>query len=86
VRTTATLDPEVEVLLRRVMKERGISFKKALNEAVKAGLAPTRGTAKPFVQKTYSLGATQNFRWEKALAIADAIEDEELLRKLNRSK
>jgi hypothetical protein len=35
-----------------------------------------------FVQKTYSLGAEQHFRWDKALAAADAIEDEELVRKL----
>ena len=31
-----------------------------------------------FAQKTYSLGPEQNFRWDKALAAADAIEDEEL--------
>jgi hypothetical protein len=37
-----------------------------------------------FVQKTYSLGADQLFPWEKALAAADAIEDQELMRKLAR--
>ena len=37
-----------------------------------------------FVQKAYSLGADQLFPWEKALAAADAIEDEELMRKLAR--
>ena len=39
-----------------------------------------------FVQKTYSLGAEQLFRWDKALAAADAIEDEELVRKLSLRK
>jgi hypothetical protein len=34
------------------------------------------------VQKTYSLGAEQNFRWDKALAAAAALEDEELGRKI----
>jgi hypothetical protein len=38
------------------------------------------------VQKTYSLGPEQNFRWDKALAAADAIEDEELSRKLSLRK
>ncbi len=28
------------------------------------------------------MGAEQNFRWDKALAAADAIEDEELSRKI----
>jgi hypothetical protein len=34
------------------------------------------------VQKSFSLGGGQNFRWDKALQAAAAIEDEELVRKL----
>ena len=83
MRTTVTLDPDVRRILEHVMKERGIPFKQALNDAVRTGLTPTRSRSKRrFVQKTYSLGAEQNFRWDKALAAADAIEDEELARKL----
>jgi len=37
---------------------------------------------KRFAQKSFSLGASAQFRGEKALAAADAIEDEELIRKL----
>ena len=29
-----------------------------------------------FVQKSYRLGAEQNFRWDKALEAASALEDE----------
>jgi len=87
MRTTVTLDPDVQRLLDATVRERGISFKQALNEAVRAGLAPAaRRTKKRFVQKTFSLGPEQNFRWDKALATADAIEDEELLRKLSLRK
>jgi hypothetical protein len=32
------------------------------------------------------MGAAQEFRWDKALAVADAIEDEELTRKLTLRK
>jgi uncharacterized protein (DUF433 family) len=39
-----------------------------------------------FVQETFSLGAKQGFRRDKALAMADAIEDEEIIRKLALSK
>jgi uncharacterized protein (DUF433 family) len=39
-----------------------------------------------FMQETFSLGAEQGFRWDKALAMADAIEDEEIIRKLALSK
>ena len=38
MRTTVTLDPDVERLIKDVMKERAISFKEALNEAARAGL------------------------------------------------
>lgn len=64
------------------MKERGISFKEALNSAVRAGLTAARQRRPRFVQKAFSLGSEQNFRWDKALEAATAMEDEELSRKL----
>ena len=65
------------------MRERDISFKEALNEAARAGLRGRvpRGTRK-FTQKTFRMGEGQEFRWDKALAVAAAIEDEELSRKI----
>jgi hypothetical protein len=85
MRTTVTLDADVERLIRDAMKERQISFKEALNEAARIGL---RGQGlrrtKKFTQKSFRMGEGQEFRWDKALAVADAIEDEELSRKLTR--
>jgi hypothetical protein len=78
MRTTITLEPDVEALVRAAMRERGISFKEALNSAVRAGLTQARRRRHGFVQKSFSLGRDQNFRWEKALEAASAIEDEEL--------
>jgi hypothetical protein len=85
MRTTVTLDRDVEVLIRTAMRQRGLSFKEALNSAIRAGLTPRIGTRR-FVQQTFALGAERNFRWDKALAAADAIEDEELTRKLSLRK
>ena len=82
MRTTVTLDPEIEKLIRETMRQRGVSFKRALNDAIRAGLAPKRPVMRRFTQKAYSLGAEQYFRWDKSLAVSDAIEDEELSRKL----
>jgi hypothetical protein len=87
MRTTVTLDPDVERVLRTAMRERGVSFKHALNDAIRAGLM--RGSShrrRRFVQKTHSLGPEQHFRWDKALAAAEAIEDEELSRRLTLRK
>ncbi|MEX2261289.1 MAG: hypothetical protein WD696_05025 [Bryobacteraceae bacterium] len=86
MRTTVTLDPEVEALIRAVMKDRGLSFKDALNSAILAGLTANRPRHRRFVQTTFSLGAEQNFRWDKALAASEAMEDEELGRKLSLQK
>jgi hypothetical protein len=35
-----------------------------------------------FVQKSFSLGSEQYFRWDKASSIAEAIENDEVSRKL----
>jgi hypothetical protein len=82
MRTTVTLDADVERMLKAAMRDRCISFKQALNDAIRTGLLNI-GSKRRFIQKTYSLGPPeQHFRWEKALAAADTIEDENLLRKL----
>lgn len=60
------------------MKERCVSFREAVNSAVRAGCGRMNRRRKRFVQRTYSLGAEERFRWDKALAVAEAIEDEEL--------
>jgi hypothetical protein len=87
MRTTVTLDPDVERLIRAAVRERGISFKEALSEAARIGLRgkePKRPSK--FTQKTFRMGEGQEFRWDKALAIAEAMEDEEISRKLSLRK
>ncbi len=39
MRTTVTIDSQVEELIRRAMRERGQSFKQVLNSALRKGLA-----------------------------------------------
>jgi hypothetical protein len=87
MRTTVTLDPDVERLIRNAMRERSISFKEALNEAARDGLrSKEQKRPRKFVQKTFRLGPEQAFRWDKALYVADALEDDELSRKLSLRK
>jgi hypothetical protein len=87
MRTTVTLDPDVERLIKDRMKQRGVSFKEALNDAIRTGLIRgNKPLGRRFVQQSFSLGTEQNFRWDKALAVAEAMEDEELSRKLSLRK
>jgi hypothetical protein len=79
MRTTVTLDPDVEAKLKATMRERGVSFKAALNDAVRAGLDGPPPSARRFRMTTAPLGARINI--DRALTIAGEMEDEELLRK-----
>jgi hypothetical protein len=84
MRTTITLDADVEALVRRAMRERGLSFKEAVNEALRAGLGA--GTAgPPFETPVRSMGTPQ-VDLTKALALAGQLEDEDLQRKLSLRK
>lgn len=79
MRTTVTLDPDVEAIVRTAMRERGVSFKQALNDAIRRGVAPKQ-TAK-FRTPTFDMGEPL-VSLTKALALAGELEDEEIVRKL----
>ena len=81
MRTTVTLDPDVEALLKRLMRERGMSFKQAVNHAIRAGLAESPGRA-PARTPTFRMGFEPAIPWDKALRLAAELEDEELARRL----
>jgi hypothetical protein len=80
MRTTITLDPDVADLVRKVMRERGISFKEAVNEAIRAGLGGRRRAR--FQTPTFSMGFEPTVPWPKAVRLLGELEDEELVRKL----
>jgi hypothetical protein len=87
MRTTVTLDPDVESLLKRAMKRRGISFKAALNQALRDGLtAPAPRAHRHFTLKTFSMGYRPEVALDKALRLAADLEDEEIARKLSLRK
>lgn len=80
MRTTVTLDPDTEQLVRRRMKERGVSFKEALNDAIRAGaLSPADRV--PFQTRTASLGQSQ-VNLDRALQLVADLEDDDLVRKM----
>ncbi len=85
MRTTVTLDPDTEALVRKRMHDRGISFKQALNDAIREGLAPDPVAARAFRTQTADLGlAAVNL--DRALALAGELEDEELVRRMRSGK
>lgn len=72
MRTTVSLDRDVEAALSRLRRERGLGLSEALNELVRAGLAARSGSAEPpdrFRQPTTALGLRMDVS-----NVADALE------------
>jgi hypothetical protein len=86
MRTTVTLDEDVAAKLQQVSRERGVSFKGALNDIVRAGLATDSPPTKSFRVQSQPLGIRPHVNIDKALGLADEIEDSEILRKLELRK
>lgn len=86
MRTTVTLDPDVAAKLKETARERGISFKEALNTNVRRGLERERGPAKPYRLPTRRLGVRPGVDLDKALGLVAELEDAEIRRKLDLRK
>ena len=80
MRTTVTLDPDVEALVRQHMHERRATFKDVVNDALRSGL---RGAVAPaaFETPTFDMGAPKT-DLTRALALAGALEDEERVHRM----
>jgi len=78
MRTTVTLDPDVEQLLHERMTARGVSFKQALNDAVRESSTPRVD----YFFETPSRSIGLRYDATKALQIAGELEDEEILTKM----
>lgn len=80
MRTTVTLDPDTESLVRRLMAERGIGFKQALNDAIRAGAGADAAPSGP-ATRVRSLGRPA-VDLDRALQVAGDLEDAEITRDL----
>lgn len=85
MRTTVTLDEDVAAALAERARERGETFKTALNETLRAGLATGR-RRRPYRMPARALGMRPGVDLDRALALAAASEDDELERKLELRK
>ncbi len=88
MRTTLTLDDDVAEELRTLAHRTRRSFKDVVNETIRTGLARRR-QARPrrYRLEPASLGGVcPGFDLDKALQLADSLEDEEIARKLELRK
>ena len=86
MRTTVTLDPDVQTLLKRAMHEQDRSFKETLNDAVRAGLRkPAAAKAARFVQRSFKMGRPL-VDLTHANALVGELEDAELVARTQRRR
>jgi len=85
MRTTVTLDPDVESLLKSEVRSSGLPFKQVLNNAVRSGLKRRKAPASAFRPVTFDMG-TPRADLTKALSLAAGLEDEELASRHGRQR
>jgi hypothetical protein len=84
MRTTVTLEPDVQKLLKDTAHRKGLPFKQVLNDAVRAGLGQNPARAPAFKQRVFSLGRAK-VDLTKAGALADELEDAQAAAKMRRA-
>jgi hypothetical protein len=88
MRTTVTLDPDLLAKLRALSRERGVSFKEALNGALRLGLSRSAGgdASRPYRLASKPMGLRRGIDLRHALRLAGELEDEETIRRLELRK
>ena len=87
MRTTVAIDPELQTRVKDLARERGISFREALNDVLRRGLG--HGSQPPpqrYEVPARPLGLRPGIDLDKALALAAELEDDEIVRKLELRK
>lgn len=86
MRTTVSLDPDLAARLRRLARERGVSFKETLNSVLRRGLSEEGDTSRPYRLQTRPMRLRPGVDLDKALRLAAELEDAETIRKLELRK
>ena len=81
MRTTVTLDADVESMLRKEMRRRGEPFKQVLNNAIRSGLRDRmKRRDEAFEPLIFDMGAPRA-DLTKAASLAAELEDDEIVRR-----
>ena len=87
MRTTVTLDPDVERLLKLAMHRERKSFKQVLNEAIRTGLKPSSPRRKEkFTVRSSPLGLRPGFDSAGFNKLADEMEAESVSSRIAQAK
>lgn len=83
-RTTITLTAEADALVRKAMRERGLSFRDTVNEAVVRALAPVPQQGQRYELPTFTLATRVPL--DDITGLLGQLDDDEFLRKRETGK
>ena len=88
MRTTLTIDDDMMRKIREKANKLGISLKEAINRALRSGVESIDDASrrKPYKCRTFSLGYPPKADLDRALDLAEHLEAEEIVRKLELRK
>ena len=89
MRTTLTIDDDIARGIRRVVARSGRSFKAVVNDALRAGISGDRVStkAKPYRLAPVAMGDVVGpYDLNKALQLADDLEDQEIAHELEQRR
>jgi hypothetical protein len=81
MRSTVTLDSDVNSLIRQLMRERQLTFKEAINQAIRDGIR-NKQVRRGYRVPEFRMGVRPDISLDHALALAAAMDDDETLREL----
>lgn len=76
MRTTVTIDPDTEHLLRQEVIRTGSSLKGVLNQAIRRALLPTGQASSVIVEPIFSAPFPTEFAGQSMNHLADSLDDE----------
>lgn len=83
MRTTVTIDPDTENLLREEVRRTGQSFKEILNQSIRRSLLATSQESRPVsIIPLFPAAFPPEFREANFNRLADELDDETTLREL----
>ncbi len=84
MRTTVTIDPDTEHLLRAEVQRTGHSFKEVVNRSIRKALLAPNDAVDVRVEPIFTAPFPAEFQGLSMNRLADALDDEETLRELAR--
>ncbi len=76
MRTTLTLDPDVVARLAELQRDRGWSFKEAVNQTLRRGFAAGSGAVAEYRMPVKNLGVQEGVDIDRARDLLSTLDDE----------